>query len=68
MSGSSRVKSYSQLEQEIRSLEEQSAFYYTELQEAVRVERHRACLIVKDWCFDSCIAEDICNKIVGDEQ
>lgn len=47
--GTSRVKSYGQLEQEIHALEEQVAFYQTELEDAVRSERHRASMIIRKY-------------------
>lgn len=67
MSGTSRVKSYGQLEQEIRSLEEQVSFYQTELENAVRSERHRACLIVQQYCVNENNADEICDNIMEDD-
>lgn len=48
-----RIKSYARLEAEISSLEKQVAFYRTELESAMRAERHRACLIVRKY-FGEC--------------
>ena len=56
MSRISSVKSYEQLEAELFSVEQQAAFYQTELEGIVQAERHRACLIVRKY-FGEC--EDI---------
>lgn len=64
--GTSRVKSYGQLEQEIRSLEEQVAFYQTELEDAVRSERHRACLILRQFLNET-LADELCDNIMEDD-
>jgi len=47
------VRSYEQLEAELFSLEKQVEFYRSELEDAVRAERHRACLIVRKY-FGEC--------------
>ena len=48
-----RIKSYARMEAEISSLEKQVEFYRSELESAVRAERHRACLIVRKY-FGEC--------------
>lgn len=48
-----RIKSYARMEAEISSLEDQVAFYRTELEGIVQAERHRACLIVRKY-FGEC--------------
>ena len=53
MSRISSVKSYEQLEAEVFSLEKQIEFYRSELEDAIRAERHRACLIVRKY-FGEC--------------
>lgn len=53
MSRISSVKSYEQLEAELFSVEQQAAFYQTELEGIVQAERHRACLIVRKY-FGEC--------------
>ena len=54
-----RIKSYARMEAEISSLEKQVEFYRSELESAVRAERHRACLIVRKY-FGEC--EDISSR------
>ncbi len=67
-----RTKSYARLEAEVSSLEDQVAFYRTELESAVRAERHRACLIVRKYfgeCEDTRWAlEDILGETTDGEQ
>ena len=53
MSRISSVKSYEQLEAELFSVEQQAAFYRTELEGIVQAERHRARLIVRKY-FGEC--------------
>lgn len=61
-----RVKSYGQLEAEVFSLEQQVAFYQTELENIVRSERHRACLIVKQFVYET-LAAEICDNILEND-
>lgn len=66
---SMRVKSYGRLEQEVQSLEDQVKFYQTELEEIVRAERHRACLIVRKYfgeCEDTRWAIEDLMGLVGE--
>jgi hypothetical protein len=61
-----RVKTYGQLEAEVFSLEKQVEFYRSELEGAVQAERHRACIIVRQF-LDEGIADELCNNILEDD-
>lgn len=69
MSLTSRVKTYGQLEAEVFSLEKQVEFYCSELEDAIRAERHRACLIVRKYfgeCEDTRWAIEELMGLVGE--
>lgn len=61
-----RVKTYGQLEAEIHSLEKHVEFYRSELESAVQAERHRACLIVRQF-LDENIADELCDNILEND-